>query len=299
MTQLVTVDLGTGEIVRDPSAESINAEHRLARASAEDAVAHAVKCGELLIARKAELPHGEFTHWVEANCEFGVRRAQAYMTAWRKNDPRIAFASVRELLAAPSEPTKPQHKRDPEPPPAAGQTVEDLAALTEASFGCIYADPPWQYGNQGTRAAQGNHYSGMSVAGLCALPIGRLASERAHLHLWTTNAFLFEARLVMEAWGFAYKSCFVWVKPQMGIGNYWRVSHEFMLLGVRGSLSFADKSLKSWAEIARGRHSAKPEQVREFVQRASPGPYLELFARRSVPGWTCWGNEVERQVFAA
>jgi len=91
----------------------------------------------------------------------------------------------------------------------------------------------------------------------------------------------------MEAWGFEYKSCFVWVKPEMGIGNYWRVSHEFMLLGVRGGLRFRNRGLKSWLEAKRTGHSVKPSQVRELVMKASPGPYLEMYGREApMEGWT-------------
>jgi len=177
--------------------------------------------------------------------------------------------------------------------------TSDIESLVGQTFSTIYADPPWQYGNQATRASTGDHYAGMSVDDICALPIMPLAAENAHLHLWTTNAFLFDAQRVLESWGFEYKSCFVWVKPQIGMGNYWRVSHEFLLLGVRGSLSFADQSLRSWIEAPRGQHSAKPEQIRDLIHKASPGPRLELFARRSVEGWTCWGNEISRELFAA
>lgn len=178
-------------------------------------------------------------------------------------------------------------------------TTSDLATLAGKQFATILADPPWQYGNQSTRGATGDHYVGMTVDEICALPIAGTAADNAHLHLWTTNAFLFDAQRVMESWGFTYKSCFVWVKPQIGMGNYWRVSHEFLLLGVRGSLPFADRSLRSWAEFRRGQHSAKPEQIRDLIHRASPGPRLELFARRAVEGWTVWGNEIRREVFAA
>lgn len=176
-------------------------------------------------------------------------------------------------------------------------TVDDLATLAGKNFSTLYADPPWQYGNQSTRGATGDHYVGMSVDAICKLPVPPTVAENAHLHLWTTNAFLFDAQRVIEAWGFAYKSCFVWVKPQIGMGNYWRVSHEFLLLGVRGSLGFADKSLRSWGEFRRGQHSAKPEEIRDLIHKASPGPRLELFARRPVPGWTCWGNEIEKNIF--
>lgn len=175
----------------------------------------------------------------------------------------------------------------------------DLAVLCDAGkeFGTIYADPPWAYGNQGTRAATENHYDGSSIEDICALPVARMAAERSHLHLWTTNGFLFEAKQVIEAWGFEYRSCFVWVKPSIGIGNYWRVSHEFLLLGVRGGLTFEDKSLRSWGEFPRGAHSEKPEQIRRMIERASPGPRLELYGRRAVDGWTVWGDQIERNLF--
>lgn len=182
---------------------------------------------------------------------------------------------------------------------ADGCTTEDLEALIASGqrFGTIYADPPWLYGNQATRASTGDHYTGMSVDDICALPIAKLAAESAHLHLWTTNGFLFDAQRVMQSWGFEYRSCFVWVKPQMGMGNYWRVSHEFMLLGIRGAAPFRDRSLMSWGEYRRGPHSAKPEEVRGLIERASLGPFLELFGRQKVDGWTVWGNQIERNLF--
>lgn len=180
--------------------------------------------------------------------------------------------------------------------PASGASAEDLDALVRRgeTFGTIYADPPWLYDNQGTRAATGNHYSGMTVDDVCALPIEKLAAASAHLHLWTTNGFLFDAPRIFAAWGFEFRSSFVWVKKQMGIGNYWRNSHELLLTAIRGDAKrFADKTLKSWIEVGRGRHSSKPDQVREMLERASPAPRLELFGRRRVDGWTVWGDEVE------
>jgi N6-adenosine-specific RNA methylase IME4 len=204
-------------------------------------------------------------------------------------------------------------------------TVADLWGLVEQGrkFGCVYADPPWKYDNQGTRAATGMHYrgvedenggevqsaSGMTVEEVCALPIKELAADASHLHLWITNAFLFEAPRIFDAWGFEWRSSFVWIKPQFGTGNYWRNAHEFLLTAIRGDAKrFNDKSLKSWLECDRGQHSSKPEQVRGFVERASPGPYLELFGRRSAESissaspktkWVVWGNQIERSIFDA
>jgi N6-adenosine-specific RNA methylase IME4 len=177
-------------------------------------------------------------------------------------------------------------------------TVDDLRVLIDSGrrFRCIYADPPWQYGNQGTRAATGNHYGGMTVDELMELPIKELADDNAHLHFWTTNAFLFDSLRIMDAWGFEYKSCFIWVKPQMGLGNYWRVSHEFMLFGLRGKCPFNSRSEMSWGEYPRTIHSAKPEEIRKKIESVSNGPYLELFGRRPTRGWMVWGNQIARDM---
>ena len=442
--------------------------------------------------------------------------------------------------------------------PADACTTEDLRRLVADGrrYGCIYADPPWQYGNQGTRAATGNHYSGMTIEELMAMPIQDLAADNAHLHLWTTNAFLFESLKIMEAWGFCvgvgtriltddlrwvkaeslsvgdgilafdesrqdetgrryykfgkvlstgieklpcylitlengtelissdahawlmrtshtgresgmrwirtenmgkhlshharrtplempviapvvdvdrsyeagflsaafdsegsidknkprlsfvqkdnallktvqgylkekgysivtrdydysstshvelnggtketlrfmmscrpprllekfratnlkhslyclenvpvksvrfigdypvvtlmtdtgtyiaegfgshntYKSCFVWVKPQMGLGNYWRVSHEFMLFGLRGKKPFGSRSEMSWGQYQRSIHSRKPDEVRKKIEKVSGGPYLELFGRMPVRGWTVYGNQIARDMLTA
>lgn len=179
-----------------------------------------------------------------------------------------------------------------------GCTVDDLQTLIDAGrkYGTIYADPPWPYGNQSTRAATSNHYDTLGVDEIAALPIADLAADSAHLHLWTTNAFLFDGLRIIEEWSFEYKSCFVWVKPQMGIGNYWRVSHEFMLLGVRGGLRFADKSQRSWLELKRERHSKKPEEIRQIIELVSLGPCLELFGRHAIDGWDVWGNQISRDL---
>lgn len=173
-------------------------------------------------------------------------------------------------------------------------TTSDLNSLIGSKFGTIYADPPWQYGNQATRASTDNHYETMTVDSLCEMPVREIVSDDAHLHLWTTNAFLFEAKRVMDAWGFEYRSVFVWVKPQMGIGNYWRVSHEFMLLGIRGKAkSFKERNHMSWKSFNRGKHSAKPDEVRQVIEKVSPGPFLEMFGRKPIEGWTVFGNQIQ------
>lgn len=164
-------------------------------------------------------------------------------------------------------------------------------------FGTIYADPPWRYSNQATRSSTDKNYQTMTVETIAAMPIKQVAEDDSHLHLWTTNGFLFEAKTILEAWGFEYKSCFVWVKHKMGIGNYWRVSHEFLLLGIRGTCPFQDHSIMSWFSSKPKGHSQKPEAIRTLIERASPPARLELFGRRAVKGWTVLGNEIAPTMF--
>ena len=190
-----------------------------------------------------------------------------------------------------------KHASDAVVVPGDGIVTGSLDALVESGeqFGCIYADPPWPYENQATRAATGNHYPSMTLDDIASLRVAELAARDSHLHLWVTNGFLFEADYVMRSWGFEYRSTFVWVKPQIGLGNYWRCAHEFLLLGVRGKAPFRDRSLRSWIQEPRTKHSAKPEHIRTLVEKASPGPYLELFGRKKERGWSVWGNQVDQQ----
>lgn len=174
--------------------------------------------------------------------------------------------------------------------------LEDLVERG-CKFRTIYADPPWHYTNAASRGAAQNHYDTMTVDAIARLPVEQLANEEAHLHLWTTNAFLFDAKQVIDAWGFTYKSCLVWIKPQLGNGNYWRVSHEFLLLAVRGNLTFADRTQQSWICAERTQHSAKPRFFRKLIEHVSPPPRLELFARSQADGWTTWGNQIQRTLF--
>jgi N6-adenosine-specific RNA methylase IME4 len=133
----------------------------------------------------------------------------------------------------------------------------------------------------------------MTVDEIAALPVADLAADHCHLHLWTTKAFMFECPKILDAWGFKYQGWFTWCKEVMGLGNCWRVSTEALLIAIRGEpRKFACHDLIDWAVLKRDEHSSKPGQVRSWIERASPGPYLELFARTPCDGWTTWGNEV-------
>jgi N6-adenosine-specific RNA methylase IME4 len=124
-----------------------------------------------------------------------------------------------------------------------------------------------------------------------------VASEGARLFLWATTGFLRESFDVIQAWGFEYRSQIIWCKPQMGIGNYCRVSHEILMIATRPGIKAwdgRDKAIKSWHVADRTKHSEKPELFRGIVEKLSPGPYLELFGRVTAKGWTTHGNQICR-----
>lgn len=196
-------------------------------------------------------------------------------------------AAVTEVAATDNAPT------EPEPAP-------------EGTFSTFVADPPWHYGNTSTRNAAANHYSSMTLDEIRDLDIvPSRAADKAHLYLWTTSSHLPEAFSVMEAWGFEYKTYIVWVKPQIGMGNYFRVSTELCLFGIRGGMRTQSRSLRNHFTANRSKHSAKPLDFLDLVMEASPGPYMELFARchadevldgacicsKCLHGWTTWGNQ--------
>lgn len=175
--------------------------------------------------------------------------------------------------------------------PARAETLSGLV-FDGCAFSTIYVDPPWKYGNQATRNCTDRQYRTMSLEEIAALPIRHLATPDAHLYVWTTVAFQEQTYPIIRGWGFEPKSQYVWTKPQMGMGNYFRISHEVLLMGVRGRLPVARRDVLSYGSFNRTRHSAKPAEVRQLIETLSPAPRLELFARELVPGWTVWGDQV-------
>lgn len=166
-------------------------------------------------------------------------------------------------------------------------------------YGTILADPPWlERGGGKIKRGADRHYPLMHTKDICALPVVDLALPDAHLYLWVTNNFLPDGLKVMAAWGFRYVTAITWAKDKMGLGQYFRGMTEHCLFGVRGKPGYRmDAQGKrcqgtTLIQAPRQRHSAKPEQLRRMIERVSPGPYLELFAREQAPGWDCLGNEI-------
>ena len=173
--------------------------------------------------------------------------------------------------------------------------LPEALPLPNGPFQVVYADPPWQLGNPDGPYAPENHYPTLTLDQLKALQPP--ATEDALLYLWAVNCLLPEALKLMEAWGFVYKTNLVWVKPSIGLGKWTRNRHELLLLGRKGSHPPPDPEdlPDSVIEADRRRHSQKPDQVYELIERAHPtASKLELFARGTTPpGWTTWGNQLD------
>jgi N6-adenosine-specific RNA methylase IME4 len=176
-------------------------------------------------------------------------------------------------------------------------------ATLQGLYRVIYADPAWQYGDSGVIAgsAYGRaeaHYGTMSIEELCKLPVKAHAMPNAVLLMWVPVPLLLEnpgPREVVEAWGFTYKGNFTWDKVLGMPGAYNHVTHEHLIICTRGDgkPDVPTPQPKSVVTIRRSDiHSQKPEEFRKLIERHwTMGPYLELFGRERVEGWTVFGND--------
>lgn len=176
---------------------------------------------------------------------------------------------------------------------------------TEKKYDIIYADPPWAYHDTlGGNAKMGAMpYPTMTNEEICAMPIGnKIAKKDSILFMWATMPKLQEALDVIKAWGFKYKTCaFCWVKQNpksggvyAGLGRWVQGNAELCLLATKGHPHRISKSVKQIVMAPRGKHSAKPSEVRDRIVQlmGEDTDRIELFARDYADGWDCWGNEV-------
>jgi N6-adenosine-specific RNA methylase IME4 len=144
-----------------------------------------------------------------------------------------------------------------------------------------------------------SHYDCLNFEKLAALPVADVAADNCTLFLWATDPMLDKAFELIRAWGFEYKTVgFYWVKKNAksegfftGLGYWTRANPEQCLLATRGKPRRHGKDVRKLVVEPRREHSRKPDQIRERIERLVAGPYLELFARETKPGWDCWGNQ--------
>lgn len=180
-------------------------------------------------------------------------------------------------------------------------------------YATIVADPPWPfewtgggaYRTNGRGERHLNHrfkkglgYDTMSIEELAALPVSDLAARDAHLYLWIPDTHLVEGHgaTIVRAWGFEPGRLIIWSKNGYGLGRFPRPAHESLIVCRRGSLPYAvadEGSVQNWKQPYENGvrvHSAKPDGALDLIERASPGPYLEMFARRARFGWDYAGD---------
>jgi N6-adenosine-specific RNA methylase IME4 len=189
-------------------------------------------------------------------------------------------------------------------------------------YDVLLADPPWSYRVwRGKKSRTSDaHYRTMSTEMIADLPISDIVTDDAALFLWSTPPAIHEAIRVVDAWGFRYKTfAFVWIKhdkhavgqtkcvkgplvyregelfqASFGLGHYTRANAEVCLLGIRGHMPVADKSVSQLILSQRRDHSCKPDEQYELIERLYPkAAKLELFARRRRSGWDALGLDID------
>lgn len=173
----------------------------------------------------------------------------------------------------------------------------------------LYCDPPWRFANRTGKVAPEHvrlsRYSTMSLEDIKLLPVENIIAEICHLYLWVPNALLKEGLEVMDSWGFTYKTNIIWHKIRKdgepdgrGVGFYFRNTTEILLFGIKGKSRTLDPGRRqvNIVKTRKREHSRKPDEMRELIERCSPGPYLELFARQEYEGWDVYGNQVENSI---
>jgi N6-adenosine-specific RNA methylase IME4 len=184
----------------------------------------------------------------------------------------------------------------------------------------IVCDPPWPMKDSGVRtAATGGQlgadgeplwnrhrrtampYARMSIEEIAGLPVPDLADPQgAHLYLWTFGRYVPAAFEIAATWGFRFSALLTWCKTPMGLGlgGAFVPSAEHILFARRGTLAHLGRQPSTWWQWKRPyigvggpTHSAKPEAFLDLVEQVSPGPYLEMFARRARFGWDYHGDQ--------
>lgn len=182
------------------------------------------------------------------------------------------------------------------------------------TYATVVADPPWDFewrgggtyrtNGRGERYMNGATrttlpYETMTVDEIAGLPVTDLAAPDAHLYLWIPDSLLIAGvgDRIVRAWGFEPGRLLIWHKTGFGMGRFPRPQHEAVIVCRRGKTPFRVAnvgSVQQWKfayENGARKHSRKPEGFLDLVESASPGPYLELFARRNRLGWDTWGDQ--------
>ena len=254
------------------------------------------KAGEILAAMPGKGKQGgdrksTTTMGVDTLKELGITDNQSSRWQAEATVPDKEFEEhVKEITEAGKELTSASVQRlarkiapKPETPP-----------LPKGTYDVIYADPPWRYDFAASDSRKiENQYPTMDIEEIKQIEIP--TGVNAVLYLWATVPKLCEALDILSSWGFLYRSSMVWDKEIIGMGYWFRNQHELLLLGTKGNVTVPKESdrVSSVYKERRGKHSAKPVIVRDWIKKWHPRACaIELFAREKHDGWESWGNEI-------
>lgn len=158
----------------------------------------------------------------------------------------------------------------------------------------IYCDPPWKYEFPVSNSRKiENKYPTMTLNELMLIKIP--SDENCILFMWTTAPKLKESIDLMYAWGFEYRTHAIWDKCALGMGYYFRISHELLMVGLKGKIPcpLPTQRISSVIKIKKREHSRKPDYIRTLIgEWYKDFNKIELFSRHKFEGWDSWGNEV-------
>lgn len=183
----------------------------------------------------------------------------------------------------------------------------EVFGLLNPPYRTIVVDPPWPYddGWLGWSTDKAGRrplpYAAMTIDDIKALPVADLAATEGYLFLWTTCRYLETAFEVLREWRFTPRTPVVWCKEPVGSGapgGMFATTTEFVIVAQRinrgtrahSRCTTGQRIERNWFEWPRRAHSEKPPEFMDIVERVSPGPYVELFARQPRLGWDSWGH---------
>jgi N6-adenosine-specific RNA methylase IME4 len=214
-------------------------------------------------------------------------------------DPRVVLKAAKAALAvarAEAHKEKAERRQSKE-----RELAAKITSLPDAKYGVILADPEWDFKcwSEKTNCSAAYHYATSTLDEIKARDVPSISADDCVLFLWATVPMMPHALEVMAAWGFIYKSQFVWIKDRTGTG-YWNWNkHELLLIGTRGKVP-APAPGSQWpsaVEAPVGGHSVKPGIFHELIEAYFPNlPRIELNARKARPGWDVWGAEASPAV---
>ncbi len=172
------------------------------------------------------------------------------------------------------------------------KNIDTLHLLKE--YDVVVIDPPWEYNRSydPNYSRVANPYPSMSLEEIKNIKIP--ASNNSVLWLWTTHAYLFESKKILENWGFEYKATLVWDKEKIGMGHWLRMQCEFCLLGIKGKPVYNNTKYRDIITEKGREHSRKPEIFYKMVEDICIGTKLNYFSRENRKGWFSFGNDINK-----